>query len=284
MLNQLAPQSEIEETQPITQTFLCNYTEVKDKELFISQKGKDSSSDSWITLKEALERCEPMQLANIKAKVIDVSETQLVSQKQLKMAHCVISDGEATAKLVLWENDVNAVQRGKGFNFEQLRVRMEDNTKVLNTTRNTVISENNDDNLKKVEAKDFNLESNIKTITVSKIDMIEHFSINKVCAKCNKHILQTTSEYTLKCDFCKYIMRQDSCKSSVVVKIVITDSSLPSENNDIHLVLFQNELIKLLKTEEVYDEQFVSSSLFKLENLKVTFESKRNVVKNIEQL
>lgn len=151
------------------------------------------------------------------------------------MAHCVISDGEATAKLVLWENDVNAVQRGKTFNFEQLRVRMEDNTKVLNTTRNTVISENNNDNLKKVEAKDFNLESNIKTI-VSKIDVIEHFSTNKVRAKCNKHIIQTTSEYTctLKCDFCKYIMRQDSCKSSVVVKIVVTDSSLPSDNNDIH--------------------------------------------------
>ena len=199
------------------------------------------------------------------------------------MAHCVISDGEATAKLVLWENDVKAVQRGKAFNFEQLRVRMEDKTKVLNTTRNMVISENNNDNLKKVEAKDFNLESNIKTI-VSKIDVIEHFSTNKVRAKCNKHIIQTTSEYTLKCDFCKYIMRQDSCKSSVVVKIVVTDSSLPSENNDIHLVLFQNELIKLLKTEDVYDEQFVSSSLFKLENLKVTFESKRNVVKNIEQL
>lgn len=251
---------------------------------FQYEEKSTSSSDSWITLKEALERCEPMQLVNIKAKVIDVSETQLVSQKQLKMAHCVISDREATAKLVLWENDVKAVQRGKAFNFEQLRVRMEDNTKVLNTTRNTVISENNDDDLKKVEAKDFNLESNIKTINVSKIEMIEHFSINKVCAKCNKHIIQTTSEYTLKCDFCKYIMTQDSCKSSVVVKIVITDSSLPSENNDIHLVLFQNELIKLLKTEDVYDEQFVSSSLFKLENLKVTFESKRNVVKNIEQL
>ena len=93
--------------------------------------------------------------------------------------HCrmQISDGEATAKLVLWESDVDAVQRGKAFNFEQLRVRMEDNTKVLNTTRNTVINENYDDNLKKVEAKDINLESNIETINVSKIDMIEFFSI-----------------------------------------------------------------------------------------------------------
>ena len=51
------------------------------------------------------------------------------------------------------------------------------------------------------------------------------------------------------------MMRTESCKSSVIVKIVVTDSaSLPSENNEIRLVLFHNELLKLLKTEEVYDE------------------------------
>ena len=96
--------------------------------------------------------------------------------------------------------------------------------------------------------------------------------------------MQTTSEYVLKCDFCKHIMLQVSCKLSVVVvKIVVTDSSLLSENNDIHLALFHNELVKLLKT-EVFDEQFVSSSLFELQNLKSTFESKRNIVMNIEEL
>jgi len=68
-----------------------------------------SCSANWMTLKEALECCEEMQLVNIKAKVIDISETQLVSQKQLRMAHCVISDGDATTTLVLWEKDVNAV-------------------------------------------------------------------------------------------------------------------------------------------------------------------------------
>lgn len=65
---------------------------------------------------------------------------------------------------------------------------MEDNIKVLNIIRNTVISENNNDNFKKVEVKDFNLESNIKII-VLKIDVIEYFFINKVRVKCNKYII-----------------------------------------------------------------------------------------------
>lgn len=66
---------------------------------------------------------------------------------------------------------------------------MEDNIKVLNIIRNIVISENNDDDFKKVEVKDFNLESNIKIINVLKIEMIEYFFINKVCVKCNKYII-----------------------------------------------------------------------------------------------
>ena len=34
-----------------------------------------SVSDKWLSLKEAMELCDPMTLVNIKAKVIDVGET-----------------------------------------------------------------------------------------------------------------------------------------------------------------------------------------------------------------
>ena len=38
-----------------------------------------------------------MALVNIRAKVIYVGETETVSQKKLKMAESIISDGETTA-------------------------------------------------------------------------------------------------------------------------------------------------------------------------------------------
>ena len=85
-----------------------------------------SVSDKWLSLKEAIEMCEPMTVVNIKAKVIDVGETQLVSAKQLKMAETIISDGETTSILILWEKDVTAARKGKPFNFEQVRVRVRD--------------------------------------------------------------------------------------------------------------------------------------------------------------
>jgi len=110
-----------------------------------------SVSDKWLSLKEAIKLCEPMTVVNIKAKVIDVGETQLVSAKQLKMAETIISDGETTSTLILWEKDVTAVQKRKDFNFEQVRLKVGDEKKIFNTTKNTVITVSNDSDLNNVE-------------------------------------------------------------------------------------------------------------------------------------
>ena len=45
----------------------------------------------WVLLKEAIEHCETTALVNIRAKVIDVGETETVSQKKVKMAESIIS-------------------------------------------------------------------------------------------------------------------------------------------------------------------------------------------------
>ena len=164
-----------------------------------------------------------MTLVNIKAKVIDVGDTQPISQKELKMAETIISDGETTSTLVLWEKDVTAVQKEKAFNFQQVRVRVGDGRNYFNTTKNTVISLNNDSDLNSVESIETSVQSQTRSINITKIEFIEEFSVSKACLKCKKHIIQWNSQYLLKCDFCNYMMRQENCKSSVIVKIVVMD-------------------------------------------------------------
>ena len=243
-----------------------------------------SVSEKWLSLKEAIELCDPMTLVNIKAKVIDVGETQLISQKELKMAETIISDGETTSTLVLWEKDVTAVQKEKAFNFQQVRVRVRDGKNFFNTTKNTVITLNNDSDLNSVESIETSVQSQTKSINITKIEFIEEFSVFKACLKCKKHIIQWNSQYLLKCDFCNYMMRQENCKSSVMVKIVVMDFSEGMEMNELHLTLFHNTISKLLNTEEVYDENFVCSSLLQLQNLQLTYNAKRNTVTDIQQL
>ena len=244
-----------------------------------------SMFNQWVSLKEAIEHCEPMALVNIRAKVVDVVETETASQKKLKMpAESIISDGETTASLVLWEKDVSAVQKGKAFNFQQVRVKLGKDKKIFNTTKNTVITVNSDASLNNIETVETTLERNIKTINVSKIEFIEQYHVSKTCVNCNKHIMQNNSEYVLKCDFCNYVMRHECTKLSAIVKIVVQDPSLEDlSNNTVHLTVFHNTIVKLLKTEDIYDEDFVCCSLLKLNDLKVTYNTKRNIVVDIEE-
>ena len=217
-----------------------------------------------------MELCDPMTLVNIKAKVIDVGETQLISQKEVKMAETILSDGETTSTLILWEKDVTAVQREKAFNFQQVRVRVRDEKKMFNTTKNTVITLNNESELNNVESIETSVQRWTKCINITKIEVIEEFSVSKACLKCKKRIIQWNSQYLLKCDFCNYMMRQESCKSSVMVKIVVMDVSEGMEMSELYLTLFHNNITKLLNTEEIYDENFVCSSLLQLQNLQLT--------------
>ena len=88
------------------------------------------------------------------------------------------------------------------------RVRVRDDKKIFNTTKNTVITLNNDTKLNNVESIETSVESQGKSINIAKIEFIEEFSVSKACLKCKKHIIQWNSQYLLKCDFCNYMMRQ----------------------------------------------------------------------------
>lgn len=137
---------------------------------FQFQETAASRSNQWMSLKDAIEQCEAMSLVNIKAKVLDVGEIQLVSQKRLQMAESIISDGTTTVPLILWEKDIAPVQKGKAFNFEQVRVRYRDEQKIFNTTKNTVVTENNETSLNSIDTAGATVESIIKTITVKKLN------------------------------------------------------------------------------------------------------------------
>jgi len=200
------------------------------------------------------------------------------------MAETNISEGETTSTLILSEKDVTAVQKGKAYNFEQVRLRVTNEEKIFNTTRNTVITVNNESPLNDIESTEICVESSTKSINIAKIEMIEEFSVSKACLKCKKHIIQYNSQYLLKCDFCNCMMRQENCKSYVIVKIVVKEFSEEIESNELHLTVFHDNIAKLLNTEERYDENFVCSSLLQLENLQWTLNVKRNTVVNIEQL
>ena len=71
---------------------------------------------------------------------------------------------------------------------------------------------------------------------------------------------------------------------SVIVKLLVHDFSEAKGKSDVHLTLFHNNIVKLMNTEEIYDEDFVCSYLLMLQNLKITYNTKRFFVVEIKVL
>ena len=102
----------------------------------------DSASERELI--NVVEHVEEMDIVDINGKVQEIGDTETVGQnKHLKMAECMISDGTAQLKLVLWEGHIAMVEKSKVYSFSQVRVRVKDEGKMLNTTIDTVIKLDN---------------------------------------------------------------------------------------------------------------------------------------------
>lgn len=98
-------------------------------------------SSPSVTVSEAL-LTDEYNLVDVTAKVISKNhQSQLIikDERQLRKNNCIIGDKTDSMKLVLWEDSINAVEYGKTYTFRGVKVRIFDDTKLLNTNPSTVI-------------------------------------------------------------------------------------------------------------------------------------------------
>lgn len=79
------------------------------------------------TFDEIRKKAKSMDLVNFCAKVVCIGDTEIVSDKKLKLAHCNVADRSSTLmKLVLWQEHIDLVSVGGVYMFKQIRVREKD--------------------------------------------------------------------------------------------------------------------------------------------------------------
>ena len=96
-----------------------------------------------VTINEALEADE-YKIVNVTGKIMNKKDQiQLVfkNNKQLRKVDCLIADQTASIKVTLWENAIHAVSSGKTYIFTDLKVRVFDDVKFLDTNPSTTIVE-----------------------------------------------------------------------------------------------------------------------------------------------
>ena len=103
-------------------------------------------SSSMVTISEAFEADE-YKTVNVTGKVMSKKyQIQLVfkNKKQLRKVDRLIADQTASIKVTLWEDAIHAISSGKTYIFTDLKVRVFDDVKFLNTNPSTTIVETDD--------------------------------------------------------------------------------------------------------------------------------------------
>ena len=143
---------------------------------------KSHVSSSIITINEALEADE-YKTMNVTGKIMNKKDQiQLVfkNNKQLRKVDCLIADQTASIKVTLCEDAIHAVSSGKTYIFTNLKVRVFDDVKFLNTNPSTTIVETDD------MFKDINLVKDVLNDTIAEGRCVGFIlKIAKSCIVCN---------------------------------------------------------------------------------------------------
>lgn len=176
-------------------------------------------SSSMVTINEALE-AEEYRTVDVTGKIMNKKDQiQLVfkNNKQLKKVDCLIADQTASIKVTLWEDAIDAVSSGKTYIFTNLKVRVFDDVKFLNTNPSTTIVETDD------MFKDINLVPDELNDTIAEGRCVGFFlKITKSCIVCNNTLYdENTKNNKIACFSCSTTMLSSECPSKHMCTLTI---------------------------------------------------------------
>ena len=173
------------------------------------------------TLQLILQNALDMDMIDVIAKVVyKDKEPQIVGSTKLKKATCYIADETANSKLIVWQNNIDDVDVGEVYSFNQLRLRRGEETVVLHSNTDTVITKKLDSNLtnlvtENITPSDESMELSLKVNSIYSIQELSRF---KQCVHCQKKIQQVTASAIVQCDHCGHVLRNSVCKENLMVK------------------------------------------------------------------
>ena len=195
-------------------------------------------NDQTTTTLDKLDQAPEDKLTVI-GKIIQLSETKIVSQGKYKVANTTTADQTAHITLDVWNDLIPQIQENKVYKFTHLSVRFWNGIRKLTTTTNTIISEEPNSPLHSLQVENISTPQQEKTLHVSSIESIESLEKFKVCAHCGKRIIQV-QDLLLKCDHCHHKMRASKCPTKLTASIVVKN-----ESTNIYLSVRDDVLQKL---------------------------------------
>ena len=244
----------------------------------------ESYNSNTLTLQSILQNALDMDMIDVIAKVVyKDKESQIVGSMKLKKSTCYTADETANSKLILWENNIDDVDVGEVYCFNQIRLRRDKETVVLNSTTDTVITKKLDSDLtnlvsENITPSDESMELSLKVDYIYSIQELSRF---KQCLHCQKKIQQVTASAIVKCDHCGHVLRNSVCKENLMVKFLVKKSYESDADFD-HFVVFHKVLAQIIGTNvNAMDDEMIFEKLLQLDNFTI-FYNRQNIVKRVE--
>lgn len=158
------------------------------------------------------------------------------SQTRYKM-DCIVADESASMKLVLWEDTIEQVHAGKSYHFQNLKVRVFDDEKFVNTNESTTITEIED--IVNINLRALELNDNLITGQCLGIDMKK----TSACIACNNTVDKIQDDETYTCPKCNMTILCSCLKPKLVCQVLVK-----SEGKLFSYTCFNNAVESFLKT------------------------------------
>ena len=173
----------------------------------------------------------------VSAKVPHVDQPIQVSANLTKQ-DVIIADATASAKITLWEDNLNTVDEGQSYEFKSVTVRCYKQEKYLSIPKKgadiTLIQDLADDDVPNNTITIFNAKVTAATLTVY-----------STCIACKSKLELTDSDITC-CKKCQMSQLNSATSTEVSATLYITTDDIP-----IRLSAFRNLLSKIVRGQEL---------------------------------
>ena len=230
----------------------------------------------------------PEQMITLKANAINVQMPADIHTHRggsLKKQEALLIDPHGTIKLILWEDDIDAIKDGDTYIFKNLRLkknRLTGDSYVNPAKGFSKISQTEQfppDTLNPPQS----LPIELTTLSVNgEVVGVQKCSLNFCCLKCNKPV-QHCKQNFVTCGHCSLKQKTSKCKKSWYVNALFNDG-----NKNITLNFYHEMVMKVIQmivpdNQDTEDEDFVSDTFFELSSVRCTFNDRTRAVESIEK-
>ena len=251
---------------------------------FKSERSESTSQEASDVSSRELKEMAPNQKVNVHATLsmgaqepnkIETKFSQALSVKE----DCLLEDETGTMELHIWEPLFTQLKSNNAYYSQNLTLRYYQGSKFLSTSRNTTYSEEAT-TLKKLVGPEI-LTNPEREIIASQLKYVASLSIFSACQLCKKRIGDESGE-SVRCQNCKVRQRIINCRREGSVKLCIQHNE-----SELWLTAFTNEIENLLKNttasiSSTIDE--IEDALMSLKDVKLKYNSQRNIVKGVLNL